>query len=183
MGTRGLTKVIYKNQIIVAQYGQWDHYPEGQGVTLFHTLRDPDVVKRFIEKIPQIYYPSDSDVEAMCKPFEDGSMAGMMTFESGDKFAEKYPTLTRNTGGEIFRVIADWDDSPIPIVRDIDFEKDEMYCEGVYTINLDSEFFHTQFSRYKGSWDISLLVGFESLREMKSPDDYLESCKDTQLVR
>jgi hypothetical protein len=182
MGTRGLTKVVYKNQVIVAQYGQWDHYPEGQGVTLFHTLQDPDVVKRFIKKIPQIYYPSDSDVQALLKPFQDGVMDGSLSMDSGKKFAEQFPTLTRDTGGEIFRVIADWDDSPIPIVRDIDFEKDELFCEGVYTINLDSEFFHTQFGRYEGSWEYSLLIGFESLREM-TVDDYLISCKDSQLVR
>jgi hypothetical protein len=182
MGTRGLTKVVYKNQVIVAQYGQWDHYPEGQGVTLFNILKDPNNVKNFIKKIPQIYYPSDSELEAIFKPFEDGAMAGMMTFESGDRFEDKYPSLTRNTGGEIFEVIADWDDSPIPLVRSVDFEQDELFCEGVYTINLDREFFHTQFGRYEGSWEISLLVGFESLREM-TVDDYLISCRDTQLVR
>ena len=182
MGTRGLTKVVYKGETIVAQYGQWDHYPEGQGVTLFHTLTNPDVVKSFIEKIPQIYYPSDSEIDALAKPFEDGSIEGMMTIDSGNSFSEKYPTLTRNTGGEIFRVIADWDDSPIPIFRDINFEKDELFCEGVYTVDLDRELFHTQFSRYKGSWDISLVLAFESIREM-SVDDYLISCKDSQLVR
>jgi hypothetical protein len=183
MGTRGLTKVIYKNQVIVAQYGQWDHYPEGQGVTLFHTLTNPDVVKAFIEKIPQIYYPSDADVEALVKPFEDGTMDGMMTFESGDKFSEKYPTLTRNTGGEIFRVIADWDDSPIPIVRDLDFEKDELFCEGVYVVDLDNELFTTKFGRHEGSWDIHLVLHFESIREMKSHEDYLNSCKEATLVK
>jgi hypothetical protein len=182
MGTRGLTKVIYKNQVIVAQYGQWDHYPEGQGVTLFHTLTNPDVVKAFIDKIPQIYYPSDSDVEALLKPFQDGVMDGSMSMDSGKKFAEQFPTLTRDTGGEIFRVIADWDDSPIPIVRDLEFENDELFCEGIYTVDLDRELFHTQFSKYKGSWDISLVLAFESIREM-SVDDYLVSCKDSQLVR
>jgi hypothetical protein len=181
MGTRGLTKVVYKNQTIVAQYGQWDHYPEGQGVTLFHTLSNPDVVKAFIKKIPQIYYPSDSELEAIFKPFEDGSMPGMMTFESGDKFEDKYPTLTRNTGGEIFRVIADWDDSPIPIVRDEAFEKDELFCEGVYTINLDTGFFHTQFDRQDGTWRISLFLGLEYLLDMTA-EDYIQSCKDATLV-
>jgi hypothetical protein len=170
MGTRGLTKVVYKNQVIVAQYGQWDHYPEGQGVTVFHTLYNPDVVKAFIKKIPQIYYPSDEELDVIYKSV------------TGDNPDEQVPSLTRNTGAEIFRVIADWDDSPIPIVRDLDFEKDELFCEGVYTINLDNESFHTQFGRYEGSWEISLLVGFESLREM-TVDDYLISCKDSQLVR
>jgi hypothetical protein len=181
MGTRGLTKVVYKNQTIVAQYGQWDHYPEGQGVTLFNILKDPDNVKNFINKIPQIYYPSDSDVQALLKPFQDGVMDGSLSMDSGKKFAEQFPTLTRDTGGEIFRVIADWDDSPIPIVRDLDFEKDELFCEGVYTINLDTGFFHTQFGRQDGTWIISLFLGLEYLLDM-TVEDYIQSCKDATLV-
>ena len=182
MGTRGLTKVIYKGETIVAQYGQWDHYPEGQGVTLFNTLKDPANVENFIKKIPQIYYPSDLELSAIFKPFEDGSMEGMMTMDSGNKFEEVFPTLTRNTGGQIFKVIADYGNAPIPISKDEDFEKDELFCEGVYVVDLDRELFHTQFSRYKSAWDISLVLAFESIREM-SVDDYLISCKDSQLVR
>jgi hypothetical protein len=181
MGTRGLTKVIYKGETIVAQYGQWDHYPEGQGVTLFNILKDPANVENFIKKIPQIYYPSDSDVEAMCKPFEDGSMEGMMTMDSGKKFAEMFPTLTRDTGGEIFRVIADYGNAPIPISKDEDFEKDELFCEGVYTINLDTGFFQTQFGRKDGSWIVSLFLGLEYLLDM-TVEDYIQSCKDATLV-
>jgi hypothetical protein len=64
----------------------------------------------------------------------------------------------------------------------LEFENDESFCEGIYTVDLDRELFHTQFSKYKGSWDISLVLAFESIREM-SVDDYLISCKDSQLVR
>jgi hypothetical protein len=169
MGTRGLTKVVYKNQVIVAQYGQWDHYPEGQGVTLFYTLQDSDVVKNFIKKIPQIYYPSDEQLDVIYKSV------------TGDNPDEQVPSLTRNTGGEIFRVIAEWDDSPIPIVRDEAFEKDELFCEGVYTINLDTGFFHTQFGRKDGTWIISLFLGLEYLLDMTA-EDYIQSCKDATLV-
>jgi hypothetical protein len=169
MGTRGLTKVVYKNQVIVAQYGQWDHYPEGQGVTLFHTLQDPENVKNFIKKIPQIYYPSDEQLDVIYKSV------------TGDNPDEQVPSLTRNTGGEIFRVIANWDDSPIPIVRDEAFEKDELFCEGVYTINLDTGFFHTQFGRKDGTWIISLFLGLEYLKDM-TVEDYIQSCKDATLV-
>ena len=35
MGTRGLTMVVSKGKTRVAQYGQWDHYPSGQGRTAF----------------------------------------------------------------------------------------------------------------------------------------------------
>jgi hypothetical protein len=169
MGTRGLTKVIYKNQVIVAQYGQWDHYPEGQGVTLFNILKDPANVENFIKKIPQIYYPSDEQLDVIYKS---------VTWDNTD---EQVPTLTRNTGGEIFEVIADWDDSPIPLVRDLDFEKDELFCEGLYTINLDTGFFHTQFGRQDGTWIISLFLGLEYLKDM-TVEDYIQSCKDATLV-
>jgi hypothetical protein len=182
MGTRGLTKVVYKGETIVAQYGQWDHYPEGQGVTLFNILKDPANVENFIKKIPQIYYPSDLELSAIFKPFEDGSMEGMMTMDSGNKFAEVFPTLTRNTGAEIFKVIADYGNAPIPISKDEDFQKDELFCEGVYTVDLDRELFHTQFGREGGVWVISLVLAFESIREM-TKDDYLVSCRDSELVR
>ena len=38
MGTRNLTKVIDSNGVTkVAQYGQWDGYPSGQGLNaLYH---------------------------------------------------------------------------------------------------------------------------------------------------
>jgi hypothetical protein len=182
MGTRGLTKVIYKGETIVEQYGQWDHYPEGQGVTMLYILQDPKNVENFISKIPQIYYPSEAVVDAMVKPFEDGSMPGMMTLDSGNLFGEKYPTLTRNTGAEVFRVIANWDDSPIPIVKEEGFEEDELYCEGVYTVDLDKELFHTQFNRQKGRWNVHLAVSFERLREL-TPEGYIQSCKDVIPVK
>lgn len=42
MGTRGLTMVICDGETKVAQYGQWDHYPEGNGITcLEFTKRYP----------------------------------------------------------------------------------------------------------------------------------------------
>jgi hypothetical protein len=38
MGTRNLTVVISNNQTKVAQYGQWDGNPSGQGVNAITTL-------------------------------------------------------------------------------------------------------------------------------------------------
>jgi hypothetical protein len=42
MGTRHLTMVVSNNETKVAQYGQWDGYPEGQGVTILTFLRSKD---------------------------------------------------------------------------------------------------------------------------------------------
>ena len=38
MGTRNLTCVYKNGEYRVAQYGQWDGYPEGQGVTILEFL-------------------------------------------------------------------------------------------------------------------------------------------------
>ena len=40
MGTRNLTVVFMDGEYKVAQYGQWDGYPEGQGITCFNFLHD-----------------------------------------------------------------------------------------------------------------------------------------------
>ena len=40
MGTRNLTAVYIDGEYKVAQYGQWDGYPEGQGMTALTFLRD-----------------------------------------------------------------------------------------------------------------------------------------------
>lgn len=40
MGARNLTAVYLDGQYKVAQYGQWDGYPEGQGITVLTFLRD-----------------------------------------------------------------------------------------------------------------------------------------------
>jgi hypothetical protein len=63
----------------------------------------------------------------------------------------------------------------------LDFEKDELFCEGLYTINLDTGFFQTQFGRQDGTWIISLFLGLEYLKDM-TVEDYIQSCKDATLV-
>ena len=40
MGTRNLTIIVEDNKHKVAQYCQWDGYPEGQGRTCYNILKD-----------------------------------------------------------------------------------------------------------------------------------------------
>ena len=45
MGTRNLTMVIHEKKPVIAQYGQWDGYPAGQGTTVLEFLKNYDIEK------------------------------------------------------------------------------------------------------------------------------------------
>ena len=51
MGTRNLTAVFIDGEYKVAQYGQWDGYPGGQGMTALHFLRDEMEEERFKDAV------------------------------------------------------------------------------------------------------------------------------------
>lgn len=144
MGTRNLTKVIKNNKVVVAQYGQWDGYPSGQGATVFFAIQKAGQMEGLEANLHLTYEPSEDERMEMTKPFLDGSMPGMMTIESGKLFSEKYPSLSRDTGADILNVIAEAIE-PVPLYLDIDFENDDLMCEGVYTVNLDNKTFTSKF--------------------------------------
>ena len=64
MGTRHLICVFYKDRFVVAQHGQWDSSPKGQGVTFMKFLRMPNQHPRLKDRLEHIYEPSKQDVSA-----------------------------------------------------------------------------------------------------------------------
>ncbi len=127
-------------------------------------------IEKFINNIPRIYYPTETELDALFKAYEDGSMPGMMTVDSGEKWAKAFPTLTRNTCAEIVRVIANWDGSPkIPVRLDKDFEDDALYCEAVYVVDLDNKTFTSKWDRNMktGEWQFIVTLTFDEVKEMK----------------
>ena len=144
MGTRGLTKVIYEGDIKVAQYGQWDHYPSGQGVAILSFLRGEGNLELLKNGIKNIKNISDETLDKYVNEFSDNEN-GMMTMEQAESFKDKYPSLSRDTGGEILSVIANATNE-IPLVLDPEFEKDDLFCEGVYTVDLDQSMFISKYA-------------------------------------
>lgn len=159
MGTRNLTKVIKDGEIVVAQYGQWDGYPTGQGATGFFAVSNEDVMTRLEANLGLIYYPSQDEMEKLVAPYLDGTMEGFMSYESGKRFGEAYPSLTRDTCTEILYVIADATER-VPIRLDIEFENDDTFCEGVYEVNFDTQ---TYRSWYNGT---EVVMTFDEVREL-----------------
>jgi hypothetical protein len=131
MGTRGLTKVIKNDKVVVAQYGQWDHYPSGQGLTALRFLRDEANVEKLDKGLYWLYEVESKDV---------GEIVDRIGEEN---FLTAYPSLIRDTGAEILELIANAKGA-LPVLLDTDFENDELFCEGVFTVDLDKKRFITK---------------------------------------
>jgi hypothetical protein len=157
MGTRGLTKVIKNDKVVVAQYGQWDHYPSGQGLTALNFLRDEANVDKLDKGLYWLYEVDSKDV---------GEIVDRIGEEN---FVTAYPSLIRDTGAEILELIAN-SKGALPVLLDTDFENDELFCEGVFTVDLDKKRFIT-----KTDEGITTLL-LDSLKEL-SDEMYLEQTR------
>lgn len=172
MGTRNLTKVVMNGDVWVAQYGQWDGYPAGQGITAFNFLKEKENRWALEMGLQRVYYPTDAELAEIFKPFE--SRPGMMTFESGKKLNDKYPSLTRDTCAEILSVIAESKEA-VPLRLDLEFENDYLFCEAVYEVDLDYGLFVSYWDRDSstGEWGSKVVLSFDSLALMDN-DQYLK---------
>lgn len=130
MGTRNLTIVKHKEEYKVAQYGQWDGYPSGQGVTVLkfaHSLGAINTLLEFTRKVDAVRVASVAYVESINKRIDSGEL---------EDWTKEYPELSRDTCADILQIIMD---RPLGITLkdDINFAADSLFCEWAYVIDLD----------------------------------------------
>lgn len=154
MGTRGLTKVIDAEGIIkVAQYGQWDHYPSGQGITILNFLtRDVYAVGELEQSLDKCFFIDEVEREKIYADYN--SKYGESTHLK--KFSAMLPSLSRDTGGDILNVVR-WSAGPVPLIDETDFENDDLFCEGVYEINYQTKKFISNFGGVEVEFDLDNL--------------------------
>jgi hypothetical protein len=130
MGTRGLTAVQVDGKYMVAQYGQWDHNPSGQGVTALKFCREclvGETRARFRSALARVRF-SELDRELRSS-----------TFVRDAKNGERYPYAGRDNGAEILDLILSApDDQTIYLSDSISFVEDSLFCEWAYVVDLDS---------------------------------------------
>jgi hypothetical protein len=150
MGTRNLTKVIDSNGAVkVAQYGQWDGYPSGQGATALYHAQNARMIE---SKLPNLHFLTDSEIENI----------NSLLSASGQPVSEVYPTLSRDTGADILGYVAYANE--VFLVDSSDFENDELFCEAVYTI----DFVQKRFISTYGGYTL-----YHDLDDLPTPDEYL----------
>lgn len=160
MGTRNLTKVVDANGVTkVAQYGQWDGYPAGQGAQALYHAHNAKMIEAGLARVR---WAEQDELDAIYASLPDMNYLG--TADS-DKFSLMYPNLTRNTCADILGVVA-YSVGEVILVDNSDFEQDELFCEGVYEINFQTKEF---ISTYGG-----VTVKF-NLDSLPTREIYLES--------
>jgi hypothetical protein len=147
MGTRGLTKVIdLEGRTKVAQYGQWDHYPSGQGINMLNIISKYGMLDRIERNLKKVHWLNEDEVSSMIEGYHTN---GMMNMEQSQQFESIYPALSRNTCTDILNVIAYSTGYTLGLRDDSEFEQDDLMCEGVYTINYKTRTFISQYGEAK----------------------------------
>ena len=138
MGTRNLTIVHKNGEYKVAQYGQWDGYPEGLGVTLLNFLKGINM-NAFKNVIDDVSFYTQEELENIDKQIDE-ARKNIPNFE----WQRHYPHLSRDCGGEILTHIAFR--GVTKVKNSINFAADSLFCEWAYVIDLDTN----KFEVYKG---------------------------------
>lgn len=145
MGTRHLIAAKVNGEYKLAQYGQWDGHPDGQGVDVLFFLRQ-NSLEKLKSKLIQCREISDESIAAIHAQF--GSEPGQKSWE---KFADLYPQHSRDTGAKILGLIYDSIDGA-DLKLNINFAGDSLMCEWAYVIEFDANTFEV----FKGFNEIPL---------------------------
>ena len=133
MGTRHLTMVVLDGQTRVAQYGQWDGYPEGQGKKVLGFLANMDR-QLFEQKVRASRFITDEEYNEAWK--KAGATGEWATQEQVDKFNAQFPALSRDHGAEILQFICVNNDGVV-LKDSSSFGLESLFCEWAYVIDLD----------------------------------------------
>jgi hypothetical protein len=139
MGTRNLTAVFYKGEYKIAQYGQWDGNPSGQGLTVLEFLKKGHL-NVFKNKLKNVRF---IDLKGRDKEFteEYDKNAPQWSNDPDNRTSaqkvwfETY--MSRNLGAEILSNIEHSESNEILLENNINFASESLHCEWAYVIDFD----------------------------------------------
>jgi len=136
MGTRHLTMAVVDGEYKVAQYGQWDGYPSGQGENIVNFITQEMDKDRFVSALRECKFLTDEAISE--RWVECGAKPGnsMVSLDVADRFNAKYPQLSRDTGSNVLQLIQD---GARELQDSRDFAADSLFCEYAYLLDMDNE--------------------------------------------
>ena len=137
MGTRHLIEVVSNGVHKVAQYGQWDGYPSGQGVTVLDFLRNNNMAD-FKTAVDGCWFVTQSVIRQYYIDAGDNpdNTSGFISIDISSRFEREHPTLCRDVGARILKMILD-SKTGVELIDSSSFANDTTFCEFVYSIDLD----------------------------------------------
>src|SRR5271170_3305297 len=135
MGTRGLTAVMADGKYQIAQYGQWDHYPSGQGVTALEFCREHLSTQAgrdaFKAKLVNVKFSEvENELQDSTYEREVSDFSAPVATTSSVRTTKKiqYPYAGRDTGAEILGLVLA-STKTLYLTDSIDFVGDSLFCE------------------------------------------------------
>lgn len=137
MGTRHIIAVKEDGKFKVFNYGQWDGYPEGQGVTVLDFLQKMDL-SVFREHLNKIHFVTEEEYHQWWSDIgvDLNKCNGFVNSTDSDKFYEDKPQLSRDMGANILTYILETE-SPVLMPCNLGNGFAGTWCEWFYVIDLD----------------------------------------------
>jgi len=170
MGTRNLTMVMINNEYKIAQYGQWDGYPSGQGVTVLNFLRETNLDK-FKDTLGNVSFITEDEWSDIIENYTDGGSV-ILGSENDKYWKENLTHLDRDIGAKVLEMVRDGEATKLN--NRIGFAGNSLFCEYAYVIDFD-----------KGTFEIYGGVNEEPIKEGRfiSGVDYLEKIDGYEPVK
>jgi hypothetical protein len=146
MGTRHLICVFYRGRFVIAQYGQFDGYPEVQGLAVITFLLAPGNIARLKAGLTHTYTPTAEEVEEMTRSiarqgeeYHAALVRGEVSVMS--RMKPTCPSMWRETSAGVLEVVAGATAAggAVPIYQELGFIHDGLFCEWAYVVDLDAE--------------------------------------------
>ena len=195
MGTRNMTFVVESGEYRVAQYGQWDGYPSGQGLNIVDFMREQDNRDQLRRGLGLtrllIEMDKNSDQEhpdvILIKAYNDACPGAIWVdwpeqgpgakrmVENPDKrtglqkhWFEKF--ISRDIGSEILKEIAALNEGEnnglVPLRNETSFAADSLFCEWAYAIDFDRNVLEV----YRGFNSTIPLTELDRFHFLQQPD-------------
>lgn len=123
MGTRNLIEVKLNGELKVAQYGQWDGYPTGQGAGIATFIQEDMDKDKFVKALENNTFLTEEEIDEIDA--------------LGNNWQEEWPWLSRDVGSDILKMVQDHDG--LKVADSSEFKEDTLFCEYHYLIDMDNE--------------------------------------------
>jgi hypothetical protein len=135
MGTRNLTCVIKGGEFRVAQYGQWDGYPEAAGRDILAFLNTPGYIEKLRSRVDECQLFTEAQ---WSQRMEDEGIGTSIVVGSEQErnYKEKFWMVDRDLGRKVLNAIVTTT-GPLPLMDSRTFAQDSLFCEWAYVVDLD----------------------------------------------